>query len=249
MGYLSLIADQWQSDDSTVSSDAFDLAERSGLGDELWAIYGVRILRKFDPVEGTDRLRNQVCFEEWTEAKRIFEARRGSAEKTNQKRSPHKNDTVTVGETHGHRSKTARSADTRAHVRALVPVDVEVPVPVPVGSRLVEDREGLTPEMVAKALAEKIGVSLGYGPSSFNTAVTEVAQGEMRAGRAARDILIEMEAAYRFYDQEKPALRITWGPANFFGQGHWRNPDGWPRKQQSRQEKIAAWRAPADEDE
>jgi hypothetical protein len=82
---------------------------------------------------------------------------------------------------------------------------------------------------------------LGYGPGSFNTAVTEVARTELSHGADLRTLAVEMEAAYRFYLQEKPTLRIQWGPANFFGQGHWRDPTGWPRKEKTRSEKIDEW--------
>jgi hypothetical protein len=107
---------------------------------------------------------------------------------------------------------------------------------------------GISPEMMARGLAERLKVSLGYGPASFNTAVTEVAATEQKAGRNLEDLCTEMEAAYRFYEQEKPNLRITWGPAKFFGDGHWRDPPNWPRKAQTRQEKITAWRAPNEEE-
>jgi uncharacterized protein YdaU (DUF1376 family) len=230
MGYLCLLMAQWQSEDCTIPADPFELAERSGLGDELWAHHGSRILRKFKSVDGNGRLRNAVCFEEWSEAKRVFDARRESASKTNSARSPHGHRTVTDG-------IPSRSAHTRTTV---VPVDVSVPVSVSV--------EGLSPEMMARGLAERLGISLGYGPNSFNTAVTEVAETEQKAGRNLEDLCSEMEGAYRFYLQEKPGLRIAWGPAKFFGDGHWRDPTGWPRKQKSRQEEIKEWRAPDEEE-
>lgn len=86
MGYLSLLArGQWQSEDGTVSADTLDLAEKSGLGDELWALYGPRILRNFQPVG--DRLRNQVNFEEWEAAKTIFEKNHPTPEQLSEKRS------------------------------------------------------------------------------------------------------------------------------------------------------------------
>jgi hypothetical protein len=109
-------------------------------------------------------------------------------------------------------------------------------------------RTGIEPEMVARGLAERLGLSLGYGPSSLNTAVTEVAITEMKAGRNLEEVALEMEAAYRFYEQEKPTLRITWGPAKFFGDGHWRNPEGWPRKEKTRAQKMNEWRAPDDDE-
>lgn len=109
--------------------------------------------------------------------------------------------------------------------------------------------EGISPEMMARGLAERLGISLGYGPTSFNTAVTEVAATEQKAGRNLEDVCTEMEAAYQYYLQEKPNLRIQWGPANFFGQGHWRDPNAWPRKAKTRQQETEEWRAPDDDDE
>lgn len=87
MGYLYLLASAWQTDDCTISSDPVDLATESGLGDELWAIHGPRILRNF--VRVGDRLRNLVIYEEWLEAKRVFDKRRSGAVRTNSSRSAH----------------------------------------------------------------------------------------------------------------------------------------------------------------
>lgn len=104
IGYLYLLAAAWQSDDCTISSDPLDLASASGLGDELWAQYGKRILKKFRS-DGQGKLKNFVLDEEWKEAKRIFEARVSAAKSTNASRSPHADRTVTDG-------IAARSADT-----------------------------------------------------------------------------------------------------------------------------------------
>lgn len=234
-GYIYLLGAAWQTEDCTVPNDPLALAEMSGLGDELWAVHGPRILRKFETVEGNGRLRNAICYEEWKEAKRVFDKRREAADRTNSgrspspSRSPSENGTVTDGE-------PSRFAHTRTTV---VPVGVSVPVSV--------SCKELEPEMVARGLAERLGISLGYGPGSFNTAVTEVARIEFAAGRNLEDLTTEMEAAYRFYEQEKPKLRIAWGPSKFFGDGHWRNPEGWPRKGKSRTEQISEWRAPDDD--
>ena len=102
-GYWCLITRQWQSEDCTISADPLELAESSGLGDELWEAHGSRILRKFQPLED-GRLRNQVCFEEWLEAKRVYDKRRESADRTNQLR-PQSN----VDSSDGYRGK-ARQA-------------------------------------------------------------------------------------------------------------------------------------------
>lgn len=79
MGYLYLLASAWQTDDCTISADPMDLATESGLGDEFWALYGPRILRKFDAVDG-GRLRNTVVFEEWSETKRVWEEKQMTPE-------------------------------------------------------------------------------------------------------------------------------------------------------------------------
>jgi hypothetical protein len=79
MGYLYLLASAWQTDDCTISAEPMDLATESGLGDELWALYGPRILRKFHAVDG-GRLRNDVVFEEWSETKRVWEEKQMTPE-------------------------------------------------------------------------------------------------------------------------------------------------------------------------
>jgi uncharacterized protein YdaU (DUF1376 family) len=116
MGYLRLLMTSWQSEDCTVSSDPLDLAENSGLGDDLWTQHSARILRKFSSVDGNGKLRNSVCYEEWREAKRIFEARKAAAIKTTEIRSPRHNHTVTVDNSYANRTVTdtspLRSADT-----------------------------------------------------------------------------------------------------------------------------------------
>ena len=233
MGYLRLLAACWQSEDCTVPADPIDLAEKSGLGDDMWAQFGPRILRKFERVDGNGHLRNLVCYEEWKEAKRVFDSRREAAAKTNSARSAN-----------GHRAVTddiaVRSADTRTTV---VPVVVNVPVSV-----RKEPDDDLEPEMVAVCLGELLGISIGCGPGSMNAAVTEVAAAEKKRGKSMKELQVEMEGAYRFYEQEKPGLRIQWGPAKFFGDGHWRTPESWPRKQKTRSEEISTWRAKDDDE-
>jgi uncharacterized protein YdaU (DUF1376 family) len=75
LGYLYLLASAWQTDDCTIADDPLELASASGLGDELWATHSVRIMRKFVTCEVAGRLRNSVVYQEWNEAKRIFEER------------------------------------------------------------------------------------------------------------------------------------------------------------------------------
>lgn len=99
-GYLYLIAAQWQSDDCTLSSEPEELAALSGLGDS-WEDFSRVILRHFTSVD--DRLRNDVCFEEWSEARVIHEKRWGAALRTNKARSESK-ETVSVRSAHGERA-------------------------------------------------------------------------------------------------------------------------------------------------
>ena len=70
-GYLYLLASSWQTEDCTLANDPIDLATESGLGDELWTLYGPRILRNFDVLEN-GRLRNSVLYDEWNKAREEF---------------------------------------------------------------------------------------------------------------------------------------------------------------------------------
>ena len=116
-GYIYLLASAWQTDDCTVPNNPFDLASLSGLGDDLWAQYSTRILRKFEVIEGGTKLQNHVEFAEWKDAKRVYDARRKSAVRTTEIRSPKNKQTVTVDNHDGHRTVTdgepSRSADTQ----------------------------------------------------------------------------------------------------------------------------------------
>jgi hypothetical protein len=124
LGYLALLASSWQSEDCAVPNDPIQLAEKSALGDELWGIHGSRILRKFDAVNGNGRLRNAVCYVEWQEAKRIFEARQASANRTNTVRSVDGHRTVTVG-------IPSRSPDTRTGTVTDTKTEEQKPSPKP----------------------------------------------------------------------------------------------------------------------
>lgn len=100
MGYLNLLCSCWQSTDCCVPSDPIDLATESRLGDELWALYGPRILRKFILTE--ERWRNQVLFKEWEEARKVYEKRKSGALRTNESRSAN-----------GERTQSSRNTDTQ----------------------------------------------------------------------------------------------------------------------------------------
>ena len=93
LGYIMLLASSWQTPDCAIANDPMELSIAAGLDDALWAIHGPRILRKF--VEHNGKLRNEVLFREWSEAKRVFEARSASAGRTNSKRWVSVTDTPT----------------------------------------------------------------------------------------------------------------------------------------------------------
>lgn len=106
-GYVWLLLDAWQTDDCTIPMDPLDLADKSGLGDELWAVHGIRILRKFEPVnDGSDRLRNLPQYDRWQAAKAAYEGRKNGAQRTNERRSPQQSPTAkaTVTDTVGEQS-------------------------------------------------------------------------------------------------------------------------------------------------
>ena len=125
IGYLYLLACSWQTEDCTLSCDPLELAEQSGLGDELWAVHGQRILRKFEWTdESHSRLRNDVLFDEWKEAKRVFDARRQAADRTNSSRSPH-------GHRDGEVSAPSRSADTHTQTGTGTEEQEASPLPRP----------------------------------------------------------------------------------------------------------------------
>jgi uncharacterized protein YdaU (DUF1376 family) len=96
IGYLYLLAAQWQSEDCSISASDEDLAIESGLGD-LWQAHKASILRKFS-ARDDGKLFNSVVAAEWEAAKTIHEKRWGAANRTNQvksARSPHADRTVT----------------------------------------------------------------------------------------------------------------------------------------------------------
>ena len=106
-GFLYLLTSMWQTADCTLPTDHYDLATLAGLNADEWAEYGPIILRRFEVINA--RLRNNVLFAEWSEAKRIFESRQNAAKRTNTVRTPHGDRTVTVTPTE---RGPLRSADT-----------------------------------------------------------------------------------------------------------------------------------------
>jgi uncharacterized protein YdaU (DUF1376 family) len=85
-GYLYLLAAMWQTEDCSLSADPLELAEASGLGDELWNQYETRIMRAMTILEN-GRVSNTVCYEEWQKASKKFAGTTAISESTREKRS------------------------------------------------------------------------------------------------------------------------------------------------------------------
>jgi hypothetical protein len=137
-GFLYLLAAAWQTDDCSIPSDPLDLATVSGLGDELWALYGPRIVRKFESVDG--RLVNRVLLAEWRDAKSVYDKRKSGALRTNESRSADAERTQsqrnadTVTET-GTLHKQSTEPKTLALTAVALPAgEVFLTVPLNVGS-------------------------------------------------------------------------------------------------------------------
>lgn len=116
-GYLYLLSSAWQSDDCSLPDDQYELQVMSGLTVEEWAEHGGIILRRFQR-RADGRLANAVLQNEWSEAKRVFEARKKSAERTNRERSAH-------GDRDGDRRDTARRPLRRADTQTGTGTDTE----------------------------------------------------------------------------------------------------------------------------
>jgi len=91
---------------------------------------------------------------------------------------------------------------------------------------LTREDDSISPEMIAQAVISELRISGRYLPST----ITDVAKGELKAGRAATEIREAMIASRQYYDKSAGKL---WKPIDverFFGEGSWRNPDSWPWK-------------------
>lgn len=213
LGYLYLLASAWQSQDCTLSPDASDLEIASGLGVELWAEYGARIVTKFGQ-NSDGRLFNAVLLVEWTEAKRVFEARRKSADRTNEvrkKASPSTvADTVTV-------QGPSRRADT--HTQTGTGTD-KANAPV-----VEEDRPAGV--MVAREVMAELGIS---GMQLLAT-LADVCEDEMKKGADWQGLRKRMVTAGKRFAELSHRLYGN-KPGEFFGNGIWRKPESqWPWKQ------------------
>lgn len=227
IGYLCLLARAWQTDDCTIPSDDLILSEMSGIGDELWNTHKERILRKFEPVDGNGRLRNDVLFEKWKKAQSVYLKRAESADHTNTVRSPKRSssgkDTVTVGKEDGDRSPT---------VYGRVYVDVPVSVPVSLPEKPVD----------ACMFASAVLLECRIGGRDLRMVLEEIGRAEAAHGEDLEALAEQASRAWVEYCAAKPMLEYAWGALKFFGEGYWKTPETWPRIGAKPTAKEIAWK-------
>ena len=82
----------------------------------------------------------------------------------------------------------------------------------------------------AAGLARGILDELRLSGDDLQRTLTEVCKLELQAGVATETLRQKLIESFRHFNQARPRLQITWGPARFFGEGHWRDTTLWPWK-------------------
>lgn len=209
IGYLCLLARAWQTEDCTIPCDDLSLSEMSGIGDEFWAVHRDRILRKFDQVEGSDRLRNHVLFEMWKEAKRIYDRRRDSADRTNATRSPSHSAPRQPSRRAGDdepvpEREPSRRADTRTGTGTVTGTETgEVLKAPPTPTETVTDSDpeeipdGLAPTQYGNFILKELRIAAGYALRTKTGDAVTLLAGEEACGlpEATRRLLERMRQA------------------------------------------------------
>lgn len=89
----------------------------------------------------------------------------------------------------------------------------------------VEDKEGMSPDMVASAVLDDLRLS----GTELRMQLEAQCRMEMQGGLSAEEIRSAMVAAWREYEGAKPRLQFVYGASKFFGE-IWRNQSVWPWK-------------------
>lgn len=134
------------------------------------------------------------------------------------------------------------TASTRAV--ASWPLPVPVPVPVPEPEPEPEPHRDAQPDptfgkphpqkagssddasMVASGVLDECRIS----GRDLRMVLEDVARAELREGADPQSLIQRMASACRDYGAAKPRLECHKGTAKFFGDGDWREPEGWPWK-------------------
>lgn len=86
---------------------------------------------------------------------------------------------------------------------------------------------------LARDLARRVLDELRLSGDDLLRTLTEVCKLELQTGTAPETLRETLIESFRHFNQARPRLEITWGPARFFGEGHWRDARLWPWKEGS----------------
>ncbi|MGO4210124.1 DnaA N-terminal domain-containing protein [Terriglobus sp. 2YAB30_2] len=97
------------------------------------------------------------------------------------------------------------------------------------GERKGREQRG-RPRVDAAGLARGVLDELRLSGDDLLRTLTDVCKLELQAGAAPEKLRETLVESFRHFNQARPRLQITWGPARFFGEGHWRDATLWPWK-------------------
>jgi hypothetical protein len=85
-------------------------------------------------------------------------------------------------------------------------------------------------EISAEMVTRGVLAELRLSGRDLSVVLDEVCRAELKHGRDATELRDALMAAWTDYDKAKPSLTYFKGAAKFFGDGDWRNKEGWPWK-------------------
>ncbi len=96
-------------------------------------------------------------------------------------------------------------------------------------SRLLADAKGepIPPEIVASWVLDDLQLS----GMSLRLVLDDICRMALNAGTSADELRGSLVNSWQGYEEAKPRLSYTVGAQKFFGEGVWRNRDGWPWKE------------------
>jgi hypothetical protein len=89
------------------------------------------------------------------------------------------------------------------------------------------DEEPITPHMIAQGVCQILKVSYNR---VTGVVMDEICKAELDDGADPTELRDRMVKAWRDYQKAKPKLVVHPGLEKFFGEGYWRNPEGWSWK-------------------
>lgn len=91
----------------------------------------------------------------------------------------------------------------------------------------VPDNDCLDPSMAVSGLIVQIGL---YAPRA-RIVLDAMAREAFKGGADMGKWVEEMARKWRLLEESRAKLEYAWGAENFFGEGHYKNPNGWPWKE------------------